>query len=60
MGTLMEDQGKKEKNLIVSKENQILVGPHFPGEKQMLSSWEKEAESSKPNLRIKLSPRIPL
>ena len=49
-----------EKNLIVSKENQILVGPHFPGEKQMLSSWEKEAESRKPNLRIKLSPCIPL
>lgn len=48
------------KNLIVSKENQILVGPHFPREKQILSSWEKEAENSKPNLRIKLSPCIPL
>ena len=48
------------KNLIVSKENQILVGPHFPREKQILSSWEKEAKNSKPNLRIKLLSCIPL
>lgn len=55
----MEDLGQKQ-ILIVSEENHILVGPHFPGEEQMPNPQEEEAESSKPDLMIKLLPSIPL
>ena len=55
----MEDLGQKQ-ILIVSEENHILVGSHFPGEEQMPNPQEEEAESSKPDLMIKLLPSIPL